>query len=340
MRPHRALIASLSFALMLGVALPAASHAASPSVARAGHLTIAFLPKATGNPYFDTAFSGAKQAAAANGDLVEQVGPSSADASGQVTYIKSLIQQHVNAIVVSADDPGVIAPALKQARAHGIAVVSYDSDTLPSARQVFCNQANTEAIGRIEVQILGRELGYRGQIAILSAASTATNQNAWIAFMKKEIALPKYKSMSLVTIVYGNDDAQLSTTVAQGLLTKYPNLRGIIAPTTVGIKAAAQVVDVAGKKGKVIVTGLGTPNDMRKYVLNGTVPDFALWNPGDLGYLAEYTAHDLAAGTLKATVGATYKAGKLGMYTIGANDQVLLGPPFEFTKANIAKFNF
>jgi rhamnose transport system substrate-binding protein len=340
-RAFVALAASLAAALVLTTALfPTYRAATAAGRVRATQLTIAFLPKATGNPYFDTAFSGAKLAAKANGDKVEQVGPSTADASGQVTYIKSLTQQHVSAIVVSADDPGVIAPALKQAMAAGIAVVSYDSDTLPSARQVFVNQANTEQIGRIEVQILGRELGYKGDVAILSAASTATNQNAWIVYMKKELALPKYKGMSLVTTVYGNDDPALSTTVAQGLLTKYPNLRGIIAPTTVGIKAAAQVVDVAGKIGKVVVTGLGTPNDMRKYVLNGTVPDFALWNPADLGYLAEITAHNLAAGTLKAAAGATYKAGKLGSYTIGAGNVVLLGPPFEFTKANIAKFHF
>jgi rhamnose transport system substrate-binding protein len=224
--------------------------------------------------------------------------------------------------------------------ARGIAVVSYDSDTLPTARQIFCNQANTEAIGRIEVDILGKEIGYKGDVAILSAASTATNQNAWIVFMKKELALPKYSGMHLVTTVYGNDDPALSTTVAQGLLTKYPNLRGIIAPTTVGIKAAAQVVDVAGKKGKVIVTGLGTPNDMRKYVLNGTVPAFALWNPADLGYLAEYAAHLLAEGMLKAKVGATFKAGKLGSYTVGAGGQVLLGPPYVFNAGNIGKFHF
>ncbi len=338
MRRHRALVrASLSLALLAACAVPTFGHAA-PS--QAAGFTIAFLPKAIGNPYFDTAFAGAKTAAKENGDKVMQVGPTQADASGQVTFIKSLTQQHVNAIVVSADDPGVIAPALKRAMAQGIKVVSYDSDTLPSARQVFCNQADTAAIGRIEVQILGRELNYSGQIAILSATSTATNQNAWIGFMKKELALPKYKSMKLVTIVYGNDDPALSTTVAQGLLTKYPNLRGIIAPTTVGIKAAAQVVTVAHKIGKVIVTGLGTPNDMRKYVKNGAVPDFALWNPSNLGYLAEYTVHLLAAGTLKPSMGATYKAGMLGSYKIGANNTVLLGPPFEFTKANIDKFNF
>jgi rhamnose transport system substrate-binding protein len=334
----RKLLAIIPATLALAASLlPVVPHASAAPLA--GY-RIAFLPKAVGNPYFDTALAGGKRAGKENGDTVTQVGPTTADPSGQIQYINTLIQQHVNAIVISADDPGVPVPALKRAMARGIKVVSYDSDTQPAGRQVFVNQASTEQIGRIEVQIIGRELHYKGQIAILSAASTAPNQNAWIGFMKKELALPKYKGMKLVTIVYGNDDPATSTTQAQGLLTKYPNLKGIISPTTVGIKAAAQAVKVAGKSGKVLVTGLGTPNDMRSYVLDGTVPDFALWNPGDLGYLAEYTAHDLVAGTLKPTKGATYKAGTLGTYKVGAGGVVLLGPPTEFTKANIGKFHF
>jgi len=330
-----ALIPLSLIALSLGAMLPGTAHPL-----RAAGYTIAFLPKAVGNPYFDTAFAGAKLAAKEHGDTVLQVGPATADASGQVTFIRTLIQQHVNAIAVSADDPAVIAPALQQAEAKGIKVVTYDSDSLPAARSIFINQAQTEDIGRVEIQIIGRELKYTGQIAIISGTSTATNQNAWIGFMKKELALPKYKNMSLVTIAYGNDDIKISTTLANGLLTKYPQLRGIVAPTTVGIKAAAQVVTVTGKIGKVLVTGLGTPNDMRTYVLNGSVPDFALWDVGHLGYLAETTAHELIAGTLKPTVGTTYTAGMLGKYTVGAGGVVLLGPPTEFTKANIGNFHF
>jgi rhamnose transport system substrate-binding protein len=329
------LIAALAALLAIGFALPSimpATHAAQ--------YTIAFLPKQVNNSYFTIALSGAKSAGAKNGDKVFQTGPTAADASQQVTYINSLIQQHVSAIVISADDPNIPAPALKKAMSKGIKVVSYDSDVAPSARNVFVNQANTVQIGTSEVDILGKELNYTGQIAILSAASTATNQNAWIGYMKQELKKSKFKNMKLVTTVYGNDDPSTSTTVAQGLLTKYPKLRGIIAPTTVGIVAAAAVVDNAGKKGKVIVTGLGTPLSMKKYVLNGTAPEFALWNPSDLGYLAEYTAHDLANGSLKPNVGASYTAGKLGHYKIGANHVVILGPPFVFNKANIGKFNF
>ena len=337
MLPRKRILLPLALLLPTCVAL---TPRATSNPAHAGGFKIAFIPKAVGNPYFDTAFAGAKLAAKANGDTVLQVGPANADAAGQVTFINNLIQQHVDAIAISADDPAVIAPALERAEAKGIKVVSYDSDTLTKARSVFINQANSEAIGRVEIQIIGREIGYRGQIAIISGAATATNQNTWIGWMKKELALPKYKNMSLVTIDYGNDDITLSTTEATGLLTKYPNLKGIVAPTTVGIKAAAQVITIQGKIGKVLVTGLGTPNDMRKYVMNGAVPDFALWDVGHLGYLAEMTAHQLAAGSLKAKVGATYTGGMLGKYTIGMGGVVLLGPPTEFTKANIGNFHF
>jgi rhamnose transport system substrate-binding protein len=337
MLPRTRAAIALALVLPTGVAL---TPNTLTTPAHAAGYKIAFIPKAVGNPYFDTAFAGAKMAAKENGDTVLQVGPVNADASGQVTFIKSLIQQHVDAIAISADDPAVIAPTLEQAEAKGIKVVSYDSDTLPKARSLFLNQANSEAIGRVEIQIIAREIGFSGQIAIISGAATATNQNTWIGWMKKELALPKYKNVQLVTIDYGNDDIALSTTEAQSLLTKYPNLKGIVAPTTVGIKAAAQVVTVQNKIGKVLVTGLGTPNDMRKYVLNGAVPDFALWDVGHLGYLAEMSAHQLVAGTLKATPGATYTAGMLGKYTVGAGGVVLLGPPTEFTKANINNFHF
>ena len=94
-------------------------------------------------------------------------------------------------------------------------------------------------IGTSEVDILAKEIGGSGEIAILSAAASATNQNAWIG-VHEEGARRKYPKMKLVKTVYGNDDPATSLTVLQGLLSAYPNLKGIISPTTVGISAAAQ----------------------------------------------------------------------------------------------------
>src|SRR4029077_6217236 len=171
--------------------------------------------------------------------------------------------------------------------AAGIKVVSFDSDvTCPN--HLFINQANTEQIGSSEVVLPAKEINSTGQIAILSAAATATNQNAWIGYMKQE--LTKYPNMKLVTTVYGNDDPTVSTQVTQGLLQQYPNLKGIISPTTVGIAAAAAVLDTAKYRGKVLLTGLGTPDSLKKYVADGTIKAFELWNPANLGYLAAYAA--------------------------------------------------
>ena len=255
----------------------------------------------------------------------------------QLTDVESLIAKGANVLIVSATDPSALCPTLNEAMKKGITVVTYDSDA-PSCRDLFVNQASTAEIGTSEVDLLAKELHDTGEIGIVSAAATATNQNAWIGYMKQE--LTKYPKMKLVSIVYGNDDPPTATQVTEGLLEKYPNLKGIISPTTVGILAAAQVVATPKWKGKVIVTGLGTPDEMKAYVADGVAPAFVLWNPANLGYLAAYAAVNLASKKITNAQGQTFTAGKLGKYTVGADHTILLGPPTVFNSSNINNFNF
>jgi rhamnose transport system substrate-binding protein len=205
---------------------------------------------------------------------------------------------------------------------------------------VFVNQATAEDLGRVEVQVLAKQIGNKGEIAILSAASTATNQNTWIDFMKDELTKPEYKDMKLVKVAYGNDDDAKSLTEAQGLMQAYPNLKGIISPTTVGIAAAARAVQSGGKKGKIAVTGLGTPNQMRQYVKDGTVKEFLLWDVQKLGYLAYQAATAVIQGKITGKQGETFTAGELGSYTVGEKGEILLGKPTSFNKDNIDQFDF
>jgi rhamnose transport system substrate-binding protein len=162
--------------------------------------------------------------------------------------------------------------------------------------------------------------------------------------MKTE--LKKFPKMQLVKTVYGNDDPATSLQVLQGLLSAYPNLRGIISPTTVGISTAAQYLDThKSLLSKLTLTGLGLPSQMKKYVHDGTVAKFELWDPSKLGYLAGYAAASLASGTASLTTGSSFKAGTLGSYkvlapTTGVGPSVVLGPPTVFDKSNIDKFNF
>jgi len=324
---------------------PAAGDMASPAAEiDPATLNIAFLPKDIVNPYFATSAAGAQEAATELGGQFQQVGPQTANAAEQVTFIQTLTQQQVAAIVVSANDPDALAPALKDAMAQGIKVISFDSDVAPDARIAFANQADSEEIGRIQVQIMGKLLDCEGEIAILSAAATATNQNAWIATMEDELAKPGYENMTLVETAYGDDDPQKSHDKTIELLTAYPDLKGIISPTTVGITAAAQALEEEGRGGgsdnQVQLTGLNLPNQMRPYVESGTVAEFALWDPGNLGYLAYYMAAQAIAGNLTGEEGETFTAGKLGTYTVGPNGTVILGPPTIFDAENIGDYNF
>jgi len=320
----------------------AASGAAAGGKIKSG-LTVYFIPKDTQNPYEVIADEGGKTALAELGGKVVVSSGTQDTAAAQIPSIQAAIQAHADAIVIAGNDPSALCPALGQAQAAGIKVVSFDSDvTCPN--HLFINQADTEQIGRSEVQLLAKQINSTGEIAILSAAATATNQNAWIGYMKEE--LKNFPNMKLVDTVYGDDDPAKSLTVLQGLLTAHPNLKGIISPTTVGISTAAQYLskhkDIAAK---VTLTGLGLPSQMKAYVLDGTVTAFELWNPSDLGYLAGYAAASLASGVTDGAPGSTFTAGKLKEYKIlpaagSTGPSIVLGPPTVFDKTNVAQFNF
>ncbi|HZP52579.1 rhamnose ABC transporter substrate-binding protein [Actinocrinis sp.] len=321
-------------------AAPAGTANANANAASKTGLTVAYLPKQVNNPYFTISDTGGQKVLQGLGETYKEVGTTSAtDTAGQANYVNTLIQQQVNAIVVSAQDQNALCTNLKQAMSDKISVVTYDSDTNADCRNLFISQASSEALGRTEVDLLAGQIGGSGQIAILSAAQTATNQNAWIGFMQDELKA-KYPNIQLVKIAYGNDDAQTSYQQTQGLLQSYPNLKGIISPTTVGILAAAQYLDGSSYKGKVKLTGLGTPNQLRKYVKDGTITAFELWDPAKLGALAAYAAVALQSGQITGAQGQTFKAGDMGQYTVGAGGVVTLGDPTVFNAANIDQYNF
>jgi rhamnose transport system substrate-binding protein len=266
--------------------------------------------------------------------------PDAPTAEAQIQIIDQLIAQKVAGICIVGNDFDALQPVLQKAMKAGIKVWSLDSSVNPASRSFHVNQSSTDLIGRTEVQAAYDMIGGKGEIAILSATSQASNQNLWIDYMKKELTLPKYKDVKLVKVAYGDDLRDKSVSETEGLLKSYPNLKCIIAPTTVGIAAAGKVITDKGLIGKVFITGLGLPSEMASYIENGACPYMYLWNPIDVGYLGDYTATALVSKKITGKVGDKFSAGRLGNYTItkapDGGTEVLLGPPFKFDKKNIA----
>lgn len=300
-------------------------------------MRIALVVKALGIGFFEAAAKGAEEAANELGGVeIIYTGPTDTTAEGQIEVINSLIAQRVDAIAISANDADALVPTLKKAMDRGITVISWDSGVAPEGRQMHLNPSSNPLIGNMIIKLAADHLPEGGDVALLSATSTATNQNIWIDEMKK--VMSNYPNINLVATVYGDDLADKSYREAQGLMQSYPDLDAIIAPTSVGIVAAAQAVADAGKIGEVNVTGLGLPSEMAGAIDSGASQSFAIWNPIDLGYAATMIAHGLASGQAEAGPGATISMGRIGDVTLDDNSEGAMADPFIYDSSNIEDF--
>ena len=320
---------------LLAATTAVAALLATPAFAQT---RIALVVKSLGNGFFDAANKGAQEAAAELGDVeVIYTGPTAATAEAQIEVINALIAQQVDAIAISANDPDALVPALQKAMERGIKVISWDSGVAPEGRQLHLNPSETALIGETIIKLAADYLPEGGDVAILSAASTATNQNAWID-AAKAVLPEKCPNINLVSVVYGDDDSVKSTDEAKGLIASYPDLKAIIAPTTVGVVAAAQVVTDQNLIGKINVTGLALPSEFKQFIDNGASQAVALWNPIDLGYSAVMLANDLVKGD-EAKPGAKLSMGRMGELTLDDTNSGAMAAPFTFDKSNIEEFS-
>jgi rhamnose transport system substrate-binding protein len=307
--------------------------------ASADEVRIAMVVKNLGNGFFEAARDGGLEAAKQIGGVkVIYTGPTTPTAEGQIDIIRSLIAQNVNAIVISANDPDALIPICKRAMSRGITVLSFDSGIAKGGRLFHINPSNPDLIGDKQIEMVSKTLGGKGEIAILSATAQATNQNTWIKVMKQVLTRPENKGLKLVDVVYGDDQSDKSYREAIGLLRKHPNLRAIIAPTTVGITASAKAVTDQKRVGKVFVTGLGLPSEMAGHVHSGAVDTFAIWNPIDLGYTAVFAANQVLTKKATGKPGTTVSIGRMGTLTIDPNGEAAMAKPFVFDKSNVDKF--
>lgn len=336
-------------AAIVGCQRPAPSSNAS-GAGRSGTLEIVYIPKNTGNPYFTEVIRGFEEFAKEQGLKVTTTAPSTAAATSQLPFIKEQIQRKVAAIALTPNSPDALNPVLEEARQAGIAVLTVDADLVgnESHRAIAVLPTDFSKIGAGQVELLGSLIQYAGEIAILSATRDAPNQNAWIEGMKEALKQPKYAKMKLVEIVYGDDEPEKSATETRGLLSKHPKLRGIIAPTSVGLASAAQVLMIAGRypgspraNGPgIALTGLSTPNQMKRYVEQGVVQAFQLWSPKAMGSIACDLAARLARGDKVPTEGDTLDFGPLGTRVVQPKRVIFAGPLITFDRSNVGQFDF
>jgi rhamnose transport system substrate-binding protein len=305
------------------------SEPAKPARTRVG-----VVAKSLGNGFFDAVHKGADEAAKELDAEIIFTGPTTPTAEGQIEVLNSLIAQRVDAIAVSANDPDALVPTLKRAMERGIKVVSYDSGVAPAGRIAHLAPSSDQLIGETVVALTA-ELAPdgKGKFAVVSATPTSTNQNSWLAEMRK--ALPNHPGLELVSVVYGDDVSDKSYREAVAVIKQHPDLAVLVSISSVGIVASARAVEDQGLRGKVKVTGLGLPSELVGYVQTGVVPKFAIWNPIDLGYATTQIAVHLARGDDPAK---PVYMGRMGEVTFAADGVGAMSKPFIYDASNVAEF--
>lgn len=334
------LIPCLLLALLLTGCAAQAPVPPEQTEAPAPQRTFALVVKSTENPYMTTMYEGFRTACTALGVTPVLAGPGADGTPEQPQTLDDLVREGIDAIAIAANDMDEVSEALQRAGAAGVPVVSLDSVVRPQDRRVHIQQASPEIIGRVLIQACGQMLGGAGSFAILTTTDSTPNQASWVAWMRQELAdhPDQYAGMRLVETVYGLDEDGPSAEAARYLLETYPDLGVIIAPTVVGIRAAAEEVERAGAA--TLVTGLGLPSDMEPYIASGTCPWMYLWNPSEVGYLAAYAMDALTGGRITGAEGEILTAGALGDKVItqsaDGGTEIVLGNPKVFDMTNIA----
>ncbi len=336
------LITATALALILGAGAAQAQVMATKGM----EADLVLLPKFIGILVFDQAHNGAREAheELGNPGTLEFIGPTPENSvAGQIEIVTTATTQGQDGIMISNNAGDQIAPAAVAAREAGLTVVTWDSQ-IPSAEgeQVFVAQVDFDETGVVMADMALNILGSDGgDFAVLSATPDAANQNSWIAAMQNALEDDKYAALNLVDIVYGDDQSEKSYNQALALIDKYPDLKLLMAPTTVGIAAASKALQDEDLCDEIKVSGLGLPAEMVSFTLNGCAPEFALWSFVDLGYLTYYVTYLIATGQIEGVEGESFKAGRMGTYTIHKDptrDQglrVLMGPFTVYDKDNV-----
>lgn len=328
----------------LSSALAVAALAAGGMMATSGAqaYTICFLPKFVGHPVFTLANQGAQEAGAELDDKVIYAGSTEISPARQIEWIETCTKQKVDGIVVTALDPDALAPSLKAAAAAGIKIGSWDSDVQTAARGIFVSPPSPDKSAEAFATLIGDAMNWEGEWAWLSTGPNVPNQVLWIKKTEEYMAAhpDKFSKMKNVASVYGESDDTKSYTAAEGLLARFPNLKGIIAPDAAALPAGARAIQDANECGKVWITGGALPSAMRAFVKAGCVKSFYLWDFVDFGYLTIQAMHNYIAGDITGAKGDVVKAGRLGTRTIGDDGTIFIGDPLVFNADNIDKYDF
>jgi ribose transport system substrate-binding protein len=274
-----------NFALAAGAAAMSLAMVTIAQAKDVKDISVAVIPKVA-VPFFDDCNTGAKEASDKLGVKYQWVVPQNTQGSTQVQIIENLISKHVDGIAISVNEPKSVESVIKRAQKAGIKVLTYDSDSPKSGRSMYIGTSNAAA-GETMAETMGKALGGKGEVAIITGQLGAVNLNERISGIKK--GLEKFPDIKIVETQGTDDDLAKGVSVTETTLRAHPQLKGIFGVSQVGGPAVAKVLDTkefGAKKGQLEVLAFDDLPDTVKGVKDGTIQGIMVQRPVTMGRLA------------------------------------------------------
>ena len=297
-------------------------------------MTVGVMPKSTENPYFEDCRLGAQEAARELGFELRWEGPPHADVNRQAAIVEAWTKDGLPVIAVSVENRTRLSPSLKNARAQGTKVLTWDSDADADARDFTVVHATPEGVAHALSFEVGRILGGKGSFAAITSTLSAPNQSAWISEFKVRVA-KEYPGLKLLDVRPCHDMVENAKREARALIGAWPDLKAIVGFCSPAVPGAAEAVKEAGRS-DVRVTGVSLPSLCRTYLEEGVVDSVVIWKTRNLGYLVGASAQAMATGALLPGA-VSFRAGRLGAVLV-LNDEIRLGRCHIVTRGNLENF--
>lgn len=298
--------------------------------------TIAVLNYVSSAPYFACGEKKAKEAGAKAGYDVIYTGTPNVDTPKLISLIEDMIYQDVKALVVASGDSTSVAPVLKEARAKGIKVVSWDLDIAKEARDCYAGIMDLAELGVPMVEEMVKTIGDEGEFAIVTGVLTNEFLQARIKRIEEYIA-EKYPKLKCVAIEGMDEDPQKAFAVTQNIIAAHPNIKAIMSNVSTGLAPIGKAIEQEGKIGQIYATGQSTPQLAKPVLESGAAKSAVLWDPGDWAAFATTIAANLVEGVEmpegKANIDGFPDATRQG-------DVFYFWKTLVFTKDNVDQFDF
>lgn len=326
-------------------------------------LTVAFIPKLTGNAFFESANNGAQKYSKDWGFTVDYQGSANAAVADQVNVINNAVASGVDAICVSSVDATGLDSALTEAINAGVAVVTWDSDVSSTARSLMVSQGTPDLLGKMLVDMGVDSLTNRGKDVKNDkikycwhySQATVADQNSWQvageAYIKENF--PNWENVAPDNY-YSEQDAEKAVSIGSSILEAHSDIDLIICNDSTALPGQCKAAQNKGlTKDDVTITGFASPMSIKDYCEAGVIEQWGLWDSGMQGALGCYLAAYMAAGN-EVSVGDKINIPGIGEVEVMPNDclvegaetadknngVILLPERTIFNKDNMNDFNF